>query len=113
MLPTLSSGGPVSANGGNEPLAAPAAPMVTAVSATSLSVAWTAPANLRSPVSKYDVRYRLARSSGGFRYADHIGTGTTVTLEGLRPDRAYKVQVRAHNDEGPSAWSGFRHRPHL
>ena len=107
MLPTLSSGGPVSANGGSEPLAALAAPMVTAVSATSLAVAWTAPANLRSPVSKYDVRYRLARSSGGFRYADHIGTGTTVTLEGLRPDRAYKVQVRAHNDEGPSAWSAL------
>ena len=107
MLPTLSSGGPVSANGENEPLAALAAPTVTAVSATSLAVAWTAPANLRSPVSKYDVRYRLARSSGGFRYADHIGTDTTVTLDGLRPDRAYKVQVRAHNDAGPSAWSAL------
>ena len=107
MLPTLSSGGPVSANGENELLAAPAAPKVTAVSATSLSVAWTAPANLRSPVSDYDVRYRLVHSSGGFRYADHTGTGTTVTLYGLRPDKAYKVQVRAHNDAGPSAWSAL------
>ena len=107
MLPTLSLGVPVSANGENEPLAAPAAPKVTAVSATSLSVAWTAPANLGSPVSNYDVRYRLARSSGGFKYADHTGTATTVTLDGLRPDRAYKVQVRAHNDAGPSAWSAL------
>ena len=33
------------------------------------------------------------------------GTSTATALEGLRPGTAYEVQVRAHNDEGTSAWS--------
>ena len=75
------------------------------MSATELTVAWTAPATPRLPVSGYDVRYRLASNRGGFKYADYDGTGTTITLDGLRPDRAYEVQVRTRNDDGTSAWS--------
>ena len=89
----------------NEPPDAPDAPTVTGTSSTSLAVAWTAPVNLGPPISDYDVRYRLADSGGGFTDADYDGTGTTATLDGLRPDRAYEVQVRAHNDEGTSPWS--------
>ena len=90
----------------NEPPAAPAAPTIAATSSKSLAVAWTAPAMAgRPPVSDYDVRYRLADSGGGFTDAGYDGTGTTATFDGLRPDRAYEVQVRAHNDEGTSPWS--------
>ena len=105
LLAVLTSGAPVSAGDENELPAAPAAPTVTAVSATELTVAWTVPAILGLPVSDYDVRYRLASSRRGFKYADYDGTGTTITLDGLRPDRDYEVQVRAHNDAGTSAWS--------
>ena len=90
----------------DEPPAAPAAPTVSGTSSKSLAVAWTAPAMAgRPPVSDYDVQYRLADSGGGFTDAGYDGTGTTATLDGLRPDRAYEVQVRAHNDEGTSPWS--------
>ena len=90
----------------DEPPAAPAAPTVSGTSSKSLAVAWTAPAMAgRPPVSDYDVQYRLADSGGGFTDAGYDGTGTTATFDGLRPDRAYEVQVRAHNDEGTSPWS--------
>ena len=90
----------------NEPPDAPDAPTVTAVSSTGLSVVWTAPSTVgRPPVSDYDVRYRLANSGAVFTDAGYDGTGTATSLAGLRPDRAYEVQVRAHNDEGVSAWS--------
>ena len=89
----------------NEPPAVPDAPTVTGMSTKSLAVGWTAPVNLGPAVSDYDVRYRLANSGSGFTDAGYDGTGTTTTLTGLRPGRAYEVQVRAHNDEGTSAWS--------
>ena len=92
----------------DEPPAAPAAPTVTATSSTSLAVAWTAPSTAdRPPVSDYDVQYRLADSGGGFTDASYDGTGTTTALDGLQPDTAYEVQVRAHNDEGVSDWSAL------
>ena len=40
--------------------------------------------------------------SGGH---DHTGTATTATLTGLDANAAYRVQVRANNDEGEGAWS--------
>ena len=92
----------------NEPPAAPDAPTVTAASKTSLAVAWTAPSTVgRPPVSDYDVQYRVADSGGAFADAGYDGTGTTTVLDGLQPDTAYEVQVRAHNDEGVSDWSAL------
>ena len=91
-----------------EPPAAPDAPTVTGTSKTSLAIAWTAPAPAgRPPISDYDVQYRVAASGDAFVDAGYDGTGTTTALDGLRPDRAYEVQVRAHNDEGASAWSAL------
>ena len=91
-----------------EPPAAPDAPTVTATSKTSLAIAWTAPAPAgRPPISDYDVQYRVAASADAFVDAGYDGTGTTTALDGLRPGTAYEVQVRAHNDEGPSAWSAL------
>ena len=91
-----------------EPPAAPDAPTVTGTSKTSLAIAWTAPATAgRPPISDYDVQYRVAASGDAFVDAGYDGTGTTTALDGLRPDRAYEVQVRAHNDEGASAWSAL------
>ena len=69
-------------------------------------MAWTAPLNVgRPPIDDYDVQYRIADSGDTFTDAGFDGTATTTTLNGLRPDTAYEVQVRAHNDEGTSPWS--------
>ena len=92
----------------DEPPATPDAPTVTGTSPTSLAVAWTAPATAgRPPISDYDVQYRLADSGNAYTNAGFDGTGTTATLDGLQPDTAYEVQVRAHNDEGTSDWSAL------
>ena len=89
-----------------EPPAAPEAPQVTAVSAQSLSLSWTAPATLDRPaVSGYDVQYRAAGNGAAFSDAGHEGAGTTLLLSGLAADTEYEAQVRAVNDEGAGEWS--------
>ena len=85
----------------------PAAPMVTAASATSVTAAWTTPANAGPPITDYDYRYRVTSPQGSWTEV----TGTTITalsatmITGLAEDTWYDVQVRATNDEGTSGWS--------
>ena len=82
----------------------PAKPRVSAASATSLRVNWSAPDNEGPAITDYDVRYR-AGNSGNWSDASHTGTATTATLTGLTEDTSYQVQVRAKNAEGTGAWS--------
>ena len=82
----------------------PAAPSVTAASATSLSVNWAAPDNEGPVITDYDVQYR-AGTSGSFSPWSHNGTATATTLTALSEDTSYQVRVRAKNDEGTGSWS--------
>ena len=85
----------------------PAAPMVSAASVTSVTAAWTAPANAGPPITDYDYRYRVTSPQGTWTEV----TTTTITglsatmITGLAEDTGYDVQVRATNDEGTSGWS--------
>ena len=84
----------------------PAAPMVSAASVTSVTAAWTAPANAGPPITDYDYRYRVTSPQGSWTEV----TGTTITalsatITGLAENTEYDVQVRATNDEGTSDWS--------
>ena len=84
---------------------APAAPTVTpGDDATSLSVAWSAPANAGPAITDYDVQYRQG-SSGAFTAWTHAGDATSTTITGLTAQTGYEVQVKARNPEGESAWS--------
>ena len=88
-----------------EPPPAPDAPALTAVSPSSLTAAWTAPADDgRPPVTGYDLAYRAA-GSDTWTDAGHDGAATAATLTGLSADTAYEARVRARNDEGVSPWS--------
>ena len=82
----------------------PGAPTVTAASATSLSVNWSAPSNAGPAITDYDVQYR-AGNSGDWSDAGHTGTAVTATLTGLSENTSHQVQVRATNAEGTGAWS--------
>ena len=82
----------------------PDAPAVSAASATSLSVNWSAPSNAGPAITGYDVQYREG-NSGDWSDAGHTGTAVTATLTGLSENTSYQVQVRATNDEGTGAWS--------
>ncbi len=102
------------AKGQSAPVA-PAAPTVSAVplQPDRLAVRWTAPAT--TGIIDYDVRYYKgsadpaneadwieAGETGGH---DHAGTLTQATITGLDPVSTYRVQVRATNAGGISAWS--------
>ena len=82
----------------------PAAPDVSAASATSLTVSWSAPANAGPAITDYDVRYREG-TSGSWNDGGHTGTATTATLSSLSEGTSYQVQVRATNAEGTGDWS--------
>ena len=91
----------------DEPPYAPDAPTVTTTAGTtdSLDVGWTAPDNAGRPaITDYDVQYQ-AVGSGTWIDAGHTGTALSATLAGLDAGTAYKVQVRATNDEGTGPWS--------
>ena len=76
-------------------------------SGTSLSVTWTAPENLGPAIDDYDVQYRqyLEGAPGLFRDAEYEGSGTSLTLTGLKADTEYEVEVRAGSMEGYGPWS--------
>ena len=83
---------------------APRAPNVSAASATSLTVTWSAPENEGPAITDYDVQYREG-TSGGWTDGNHNGSARTATLTGLSENTRYQVQVRANNAEGTGAWS--------
>ena len=91
----------------DEPPLPPATPTVSAVSGSSdsLSVTWTAPDNSGKPdIESYDLRYRKDDTGDWTEGPQHV-TATTTTIGGLDEPSAYRVQVRATNDEGDSDWS--------
>ena len=81
----------------------PAAPQVTAMTPTSVSISWSAP-DTGLEISDYDVQYRQG-SSGAWTAWAHTGIGTTATLTGLTQHAVYEIQVRATNAEGSGPWS--------
>ena len=88
----------------DEPPEAPAVPVVTGNSYSTLDLRWRAPVNTGPPINDYDVRYRREDAS---RWAthEHNGTATATTVANLSSDERYELQVRARNDEGTSPWS--------
>ena len=84
---------------------APAALVVSSASATSLTVAWIAPANAGPPIVDYDYRYRATSQGPWIEVTNTTITALSATIAGLVEDTEYEVQVRATNDEGTSGWS--------
>ncbi len=82
----------------------PAAPIVTALSSTSLQFSWVAPNDNGAPISDYDVQYRVG-GSGGWTDANYDSTYTITTITGLTAATPYQVRVRATNRAGTSDWS--------
>ena len=84
----------------------PAAPNVSAASATSLSVSWSAPSNAGPAITDYDHRHRTTSPEGNWtEVTDTTITAPSATIAGLTEGTSYDVQVRATNDEGTGDWS--------
>ncbi len=94
----------------DEPPERPAPPTVAAADEgghVALDVTWTAPPNAGPPITGYDVQYRV-RDSRGWSLIPSGGDdirGSRANIANLTSDTAYKIQVRARNDEGVSGWS--------
>ncbi len=78
-------------------------------SATSLRVTWSKVASGGSPITDYDVQYRVKGAAG---YTDSPYTTTTptanlhsTTIMGLTRGTTYQVRVRAKNSIGNGDWS--------
>ena len=83
----------------------PRPPVVTAASASSVTVSWSEPVNTGLAISDYDVQYRQ-QGTGAYTDAGYTGPGTETTITtGLLPGRSYEVQVRATSADGTGAWS--------
>ena len=89
----------------DEPPARPGRPHVFTVDGdgTRLRVNWPKVSNTGPPVV-YDLRYKK-RGAGDWTDGPQGVSGNSAKLGGLQPETEYRVQLRARNDEGESAWS--------
>ncbi|MYF38226.1 MAG: hypothetical protein F4219_05595 [Gammaproteobacteria bacterium] len=98
---------------------APPTPTVSAVSGTrNLQVSWTEPDTGGSAITDYDVRFYQGAADPedepdwilDYQHSGLTdpGTSTSVTISGLKASAAYRVQLRATNSAGTSAWSASR-----
>ena len=78
---------------------------MSAASATSLSVSWSAPANAGPAITDYDYRHRTSPDGNWTEVTDTAITALSATIAGLAEGTSYDVQVRATNDEGTGDWS--------
>lgn len=83
---------------------------VTAKTATSLSLSWTAPSAGLGPIVNFTGLYEVStcgatsgNSIGTWVYSVSVGTGTTVTISGLSPSTTYCVGVAAWTQGGQGA----------
>ena len=91
---------------GGEAPGVPAAPFVSSASLTSVTAAWTAPANAGPAIGDYDYRYRVTSPQGSWTEVTTTTiTGLSATIGQLTEGTEYDVQVRATNGEGTSGWS--------
>ena len=81
----------------------PGAPTVSAASATSLSVSWSAPSNAGPAITDYDVRHRTSSPEGS--WTEKNVPSIAAVIDNLSENTSYDVQVRAINHEGTGAWS--------
>ena len=78
----------------------PLAPVVSAVPSTqSVQLSWTVPKDNGSPITGYQVMYRLP--GGTWQSVPFSGTGTSTTILGLNPSTNYEFGVTAVNARGP------------
>jgi hypothetical protein len=78
----------------------PLAPVVSAVPSTqSVQLSWTVPKDNGSPITGYQIKYRLP--GGIWQSVPFSGSGTSTTIAGLNPSTNYEFGVTAVNVRGP------------
>ena len=88
----------------NEPPSKPAAPTVATSTVTSITFAWSPPANTGPPITGYNVGWRVS-GVGSYTPLAHTGTTPRAQITGLTQNTTYQFRVQATNDEGTGTWS--------
>ena len=70
-----------------------------------LTVSWGEAYNGGSPITAYDVQYKLKTATAWTTVTRTNPTATTQPISGLTNNTAYQVRVRATNAQGNSPWS--------
>ena len=90
----------------NEPPDRPSTPTVSAASASSLTVRWSAPANTGPAITDYDYRYKKTSENSWTEVTGGSASALlTAVIASLDGGTSYDVQVRATNPEGTGRWS--------
>ena len=87
------------------PAVTPAAPTniaVTSKTATTLTIAWTAPDDGGHPITDYTIQ-TSANGTTWTTFVDGVSTATTATITSLTRGAGYFIRVRAINTEGTGA----------
>ena len=85
---------------------APATPVVSPASVSSVDVSWAVPSNAGPRITDYDYQYRVKSPAGSWTEVTNTTISVTnTTITGLAEDTEYEVQVRATNAEGTGGWS--------
>ncbi|XP_065077714.1 cell adhesion molecule Dscam1 isoform X2 [Ochlerotatus camptorhynchus] len=72
----------------------------------TLQLSWSQPFAGNSPIEKYNVEYKLTTDL--WQSVEHItvaGTQTVITLQNLKPAKAYHIRISAENKLGASEYS--------
>ena len=81
---------------------------VTASTATTVTLAWTAPVENPGPVlSGYDIEVRTQGTGGWSAWADadYDGTAQGAKVGGLADGASHELRLRARNEEGAGPWT--------
>ena len=85
---------------------APATPVVSPASVSSVDVSWAVPSNAGPRITDYDYQYRVKSPAGSWTEVTNTTIEVTnTTITGLEEDTEYEVQARATNAEGTGGWS--------
>lgn len=88
----------------------PSRPYITAMTATSVVLAWDPPETLdRIPITAYTIEYKEANVAT-WHVAAGVVLNTTTVIDDLVPAKAYQFRISANNEIGisdpsePSDW---------
>ena len=84
---------------------APAQPALTARTATSITISWTAPADNGAEIEDYRVRHRETGTTQWTRVVHKDTSDLQRTISGLSAGKTYEIQVRAVNSVDFGPWS--------
>ncbi|GAA3947789.1 fibronectin type III domain-containing protein [Microbacterium soli] len=81
-------------------------PSVSAVTASSVYLTWSAPSAGTAAISGYDVQWNTSASESGATTQSQ-GTTRSKSISGLTADTGYFFRVRAKSSAGTGAWSDW------